>query len=153
VDAIVRHVDRRNMLWRIGMLKRLLILIGWYRDEIGNRLEVKPSHQIVDSNSHASDVARSTQAAGSPILLLKQAPRATVKEAIKAAYDVADAAGGEPPNIKELPAAVQPLLEQRGYGASARANCIRFFRLVRGYPSAAQAKGTVSSQAIEILLP
>jgi hypothetical protein len=72
VDAIVRHVDRRNMLWRIGMLKRLLILIGWYRDEIGNRLEVKPSHQIVDSNSHASDVARSTQAAGSPILLLKQ---------------------------------------------------------------------------------
>jgi hypothetical protein len=52
--------------------------------------------------------------------LLKQAPRATVQEAIKAAYDVADAAGGKPPNIKELPAAVQPLLEERGYGASAR---------------------------------
>jgi hypothetical protein len=108
------------MLWSIGMLKRLLILIGWYRDEIGNRLEVKPSHQIVDSNSPASDVARATQAAGSPILLLKQAPRATVQEAIKAAYDVADAAGGKPPNIKELPAVVQPLLEQRGYGASGR---------------------------------
>jgi hypothetical protein len=52
--------------------------------------------------------------------LLKQAPRATVEEAIKAAYDVADAAGDKPPNIKELPAAVQPLLEQRGYSASAR---------------------------------
>jgi hypothetical protein len=105
------------MLWSIGMLKRLLILLGWYRDEIG---KVKPSHQIVDSNSPASDVARATQAAGSPILLLKQAPRATVQEAIKAAYDVADAAGGKPPNIKELPAVVQPLLEQRGYSASAR---------------------------------
>jgi hypothetical protein len=110
-DAIVRHVDRRNMLWSIGMLKRLLILIGWYRDEIGNRLEVNPSHQIVDSNSPASDVARATQAAGAPIQVLKQAPRATVQEAIKAAYDVADAAGGKPPNIKELPAVVQPLLE------------------------------------------
>lgn len=102
------------------MLKRLLILIGWYRDKIGNRIEVKPSQQIVTSNSPASDVARATQAAASTIVLLKQAPRATVEEAIKAAYDVADAAGGKPPNIKELPAAVQPLLEQRGYGASAQ---------------------------------
>jgi hypothetical protein len=108
------------MHWSIGMLKRLLILIGWYRDEIGNRPEVKPSQQFVDSNSPVSDVARAMQAAGSPTTLLKQAPRATVQEAIKAAYDVADAAGGKPPNIKELSAAVQPLLEQRGYGASAR---------------------------------
>jgi hypothetical protein len=116
----VRYADRRNMLWSIGMLKRLLILIGWYRDKIGNRIEVKPSQQIVTSNSPASDVARATQAAASTIVLLKQAPRATVEEAIKAAYDVADAAGDKPPNIKELPAAVQPLLEQRGYSASAR---------------------------------
>ena len=102
------------------MLKRLSILIGWYWDAIGNRLGIKPPQQIVDSNSPASDVARATQAGGSTIVFLKQAPRATVEEAIKAAYDVADAAGDKPPNIKELPAAVQPLLEQRGYSASAR---------------------------------
>jgi hypothetical protein len=88
------------MLWSIGMLKRLLILIGWYRDKIGNRIEVKPSQQIVTSNSPASDVARATQAAASTIVLLKQAPRATVEEAIKAAYDVADAAGDKPPTSK-----------------------------------------------------
>jgi hypothetical protein len=52
--------------------------------------------------------------------LLKQAPTAMVQEAIKAAYDTTDAAGDKPPNIKELPTAVLPLLEQKGYGASAR---------------------------------
>ena len=102
------------------MMKRLLILIGRYWDEIGNRLAIKPPQHVVEANSPASDVARATQAAGSPVNLLKQAPRATVQEAIKAAYDTADAAGGKPPNIKELPAAVLPLLEQKGYSASAR---------------------------------
>ncbi len=100
-----------------ALMKSLSILIGWYRDQIGNRLGVKPPQQ---AKSPASDVARVTQAAGSPVNMLKQAPRASVEEEIKAAYDIADAAGGKPPNIKELPAAVQPLLEQRGYGASAR---------------------------------
>jgi hypothetical protein len=89
-------------------------------DAIGNRLGIKPPQQIVEANSPAFDVARVTQAAGSPVKLLKLAPRATVQEAIKAAYDAADAAGGKPPNIKELPAAVPPLLEQEGYSASAR---------------------------------
>jgi hypothetical protein len=111
--------DRCNMRWSIGMMKSLSILIGWYWDEIRNRLGIKPPQQIVEANSPASDVARRTQAE-SPVKLLKLAPRVTVQEAIKAAYDAADAAGGKPPNIKELPAAVLPLLEQNGYSASAR---------------------------------
>jgi hypothetical protein len=80
----------------------------------------QPSRQIAEANSPASDVSRVTQAAPSPVKLLKQAPRAMVQEAIKAAYDTTDAVGGKPPNIKELPTAVLPLLEQKGYGASAR---------------------------------
>ncbi len=133
------------------MVKRLLILIGRYRNEIANRLRVKsliarftrrsipaapvarlpfaaavfdyqkqPSQQIAEANSRASDVSRETPATRSPEKLLKEAPRAMVQEAIKAAYDTTDATGGKPPNIKELPTAVLPLLEQKGYGASAR---------------------------------
>jgi hypothetical protein len=119
-EEIERQRDSRNMRWSIGSKKSLSILIGWYWDAIGNRLRIKPPQQIVEVNSPPSDVARVTQAAGSPVKLLKLAPRATIREAIKAAYDAADAAGGKPPNIKELPAAVLPLLEQKGYSASAR---------------------------------
>jgi hypothetical protein len=41
-------------------------------------------------------------------------------EAIRCAYDAAEAARGKPPNIKELPAAVQPFLRQKGFSASGR---------------------------------
>ena len=134
----MRHGDRRNVLWSIGMMKRLLNLIGsliarFTRRSIpaapSARLPIaaavfdyqkQPSQQINEANSPASDVSRVTQATRSPVKLLKQAPRAMVQEAIKAAYDTTDAAGGKPPNIKELPTAVLPLLEQNGYGASAR---------------------------------
>jgi hypothetical protein len=51
---------------------------------------------------------------------LKEAPRAAIHEAIKAAYDSAQAAGGKPPNILELPAAVLPLLEAKGCRTSVR---------------------------------
>jgi hypothetical protein len=149
--GMVCHGDRRNVLWSVGMVKRLLILIGWYWAEIANHLGVKspiarftrrsipaapparlpftaavfdsqmqPSQQITEADSRASDISRVTQVTRSPVKLLKQAPMAMVQEAIKAAYDTTDAAGGKPPNIKELPTAVLPLLEQKGYGASAR---------------------------------
>ena len=49
---------------------------------------------------------------------LKEAPERIVIEAIRCAYDAAEAAGTKPPNIKELPAAVQPLLQQQGFSAS-----------------------------------
>jgi hypothetical protein len=49
---------------------------------------------------------------------LKTAPDRIIIEAIRCAYDAAEAAGTKPPNIKELPAAVQPLLQQKGFWAS-----------------------------------
>jgi hypothetical protein len=51
---------------------------------------------------------------------LKLAPDPIVIEAIRAAYDAAEKAGTKPPNIKELPAAVQPLLQQKGFSTSGR---------------------------------
>ena len=53
-------------------------------------------------------------------LALKPAPKKEISAAITAAYDAAHAAGRKPPNIKELPAAVLPLLEEKGYHASGR---------------------------------
>jgi hypothetical protein len=123
------------------MMKRLLILIGSLIARFTRRsipaapaarlpfaaavfdYQKQPFQQIAEAKSPASDVSRVTQVTEvtrSPLKLLKQAPRVMVQEAIKAAYDTTDAAGGKPPNIKELPTAVLPLLEQKGYGASAR---------------------------------
>ena len=51
---------------------------------------------------------------------LKPAREKDISAAITAAYDAAHAAGRKPPNIKELPAAVLPLLEEKGYHASGR---------------------------------
>jgi hypothetical protein len=45
-------------------------------------------------------------------------PRAIIYAAVQAAYDNADPT--RPPNIKQLPAAVRPLLEQQGYCPSGR---------------------------------
>jgi hypothetical protein len=52
---------------------------------------------------------------GSP---LKQAPEALVDRAIDSVYQQAVAEGRKPPNIKELPNAVVPLLAEKGYHAS-----------------------------------
>jgi hypothetical protein len=51
---------------------------------------------------------------------LKPAPNREICAAVKAAYDAADVANRKPPNIKELPAAVGPMLEEKGYSASGR---------------------------------
>ena len=53
--------------------------------------------------------------------VLKPAPRQEIIAAIKDAYDAANAKGSKPPNIRELPADVLPLLEQKGYQTSKRA--------------------------------
>jgi hypothetical protein len=68
-------------------------------------------------------LTRISQERPGPIVLeheLKPAPGRIVIEAIKCAYDVAEAAREKPPNIKELPAAVQPFLRQKGFSASGR---------------------------------
>jgi hypothetical protein len=66
------------------------------------------------------DVSPVGKAIQSTAKSLKPAPNAIIGEAIQAVYDATNAAGEKPPNIRELPAAVMPLLEKKGYSASAR---------------------------------
>jgi hypothetical protein len=60
------------------------------------------------------------QPSRSPGQLKPSAPTAMIIEAIRCAYDAAEAARKKPPNVKELPAAVQPFLRQKGFTASGR---------------------------------
>lgn len=73
----------------------------------------------VDGTAFWSIQAEFSTISDSSVGSLQEAPRATIHEAIKVAYDTAQAAGGKPPNIRELPAAVLPLLEAKGYRTSA----------------------------------
>jgi hypothetical protein len=60
------------------------------------------------------------ETAGEPPTELPQATKGIVHAAIKAVYDAACADRTKPPNIRELPAAVLPLLKDKGYRASKR---------------------------------
>jgi hypothetical protein len=51
---------------------------------------------------------------------LKPAPDRIVIEAIRCVYDAAEKGGTKTPNIKQLPAAVQPIVQQQGYYSSGR---------------------------------
>jgi hypothetical protein len=62
---------------------------------------------------------RETQPSQSQVKL-KPAPDRIVIEGIRWAYDTAEHEGSKPPNIKELPAAVRPFLQERGFSASGR---------------------------------
>jgi hypothetical protein len=86
---------------------------SWWSDKTEGRKE--QTGEALDA-----EPAPVGQPSRSPVKSLKQAPRAIVVEAIKSAYDAADAAGRKPPNIKELPAAVRPLLEKKGFETSGR---------------------------------
>jgi hypothetical protein len=61
-----------------------------------------------------------SQPSRSPGQLKPSASTAMINEEIKSEYDAAEAAGRKPPNIKELAAAVQLLLEQKGFSARKR---------------------------------
>jgi hypothetical protein len=56
----------------------------------------------------------------SPGQLKRSVSMAMINEEIKSEYEAAEATGRKPPNIKELAAAVQLLLEQKGFSASKR---------------------------------
>ena len=58
------------------------------------------------------------ETAGEPPTELPQAPEGIVHAAIATVYDAAYVEGTKPPNIRELPAAVLPLLKDKGYRAS-----------------------------------
>src|SRR5262245_2475096 len=65
-----------------------------------------------------SDASRGETQPSRSQVKLKPAPDWIVIEAIKCVYDAAEAAHTKPPNINELPAAVQPILQQQGYYSS-----------------------------------
>jgi hypothetical protein len=65
-----------------------------------------------------SDASRGETQPSRSQITLNPAPPGIVIEAIRGAYDAAEAAGTKPPNIRELPAAVHTLLEQKGLRAS-----------------------------------
>ena len=73
-------------------------------------LDLDDMHQIVLSQVQRHDSA----------VALRKAPSSAIHEAIRVAYSNAETAGRKPPNIKELPAAVLPLLQAKGYHASGR---------------------------------
>jgi hypothetical protein len=86
---------------------------SWWSDKTTGRKEQT-------DDAHVAEPAPVSQPSRSPVKSLKQASEAMIIKAIKSAYDAADAAGRKPPNIKELPTAVRPLLEEKGFYASGR---------------------------------
>jgi hypothetical protein len=81
--------------------------------DFARRREVPPPSWWSDATKRESQPSRSQ-------VKLRPAPVRIVIEAIRCAYDAAEDAGRKPPNIKELPAAVQPFLQQKGFSASGR---------------------------------
>jgi hypothetical protein len=67
-----------------------------------------------------SDASRGETQPSRSQVKLKPAPDRIVIEAIRCAYDTAETARRKPPNIKELPEAVQPVLQEKGFSASGR---------------------------------
>lgn len=53
-----------------------------------------------------------------PEITSRQAPDSAIKRIIKNVYDGAEKTGSKPPNVKELPDLVLPLLENEGYTTS-----------------------------------
>jgi hypothetical protein len=82
-------------------------------------LEFARPHNLPPPSWCSEATKRETQPSQSQ-LKLKPAPDRIVIEAIRCAYDAARDEGRNPPNIKQLAAAVQPILQERGFSTSGR---------------------------------
>ena len=100
------HLPFRGMGQRILVAKEAV-------DDFARRHGVPPPSLGSDASRGENQPSRSPGQ-------LKPAPDRIIIEANRCAYKVAEAARTKPPNIKELPAAVQPLLQQKGFFASKR---------------------------------
>jgi hypothetical protein len=79
----------------------------------------RPMREHLVPNSLARHLHPSAQETnGEPPAELRKATQGIVHAAIKSVYDSADAERAKPPNIRELPAEVLPLLKDKGYRAS-----------------------------------
>jgi hypothetical protein len=112
-----RYVEGRLLFGTMGLPFRLMggrILVA--KEAV---LDFARRHQLPPPSWWSDATKRETQPSRSQVKL-KPAPDRIVIEAIRCAYDAAEDAGRKPPNIKELPAAVQPFLQQKGFSASGR---------------------------------
>jgi hypothetical protein len=82
--------------------------------DFARRHKLRPPSWWSDASEGESQPSRS------PGQLKPSASTAMINEEIKSEYDAAEAAGRKPPNIKELAAVVQLLLEQKSFSASKR---------------------------------
>ena len=82
-------------------------------------LEFARLHNLPPPSWWSDAPKRETQPSQSPVKL-KPTPERIIIEGIRWAYDTAEHEGRKPPNIKELPAAVRPFLQERGFNASGR---------------------------------
>jgi hypothetical protein len=82
-------------------------------------LDFARRHKLRPPSWWSDATKRETQPSRSQVEL-KPAPDRIVIEEIRRAYDAAEDAGRKPPNIRELPATVQPFLQQKGFSASGR---------------------------------
>ena len=81
--------------------------------DFARRHKLRPPSWWADASKGKTQPSRSQ-------VKLKPAPDRIVSEAIRCVYDAAEAARTKPPNVKELSAAVQPFLRQKGFSASGR---------------------------------
>jgi hypothetical protein len=111
-----RYVEGRLLFGTMGLPFRLMggrILVA--KEAV---LDFARRHQLPPPSWSASE--GESQPSRSPGQLKPSASTTMINEVIKSEYDAAEAAGRKPPNIKELAAAVQLLLEQKGFSASKR---------------------------------
>jgi hypothetical protein len=103
--------------WRLyGLFRTMGEVILLSKEAV---LDFARRHKLRPPSWWSDATKRETQPSRSQVEL-KPAPDRIVIKAIRWAYDAAEDAGRKPPNIRELPAAVQPFLQQKGYSASKR---------------------------------
>ncbi len=101
------HLPFRGMGQRILVAKEAVL-------DFARRHGVPPPSSWSDASRGENHPSRS------PGQLKPSASTTIINEEIKSEYDAAEAAGRKPPNIRELGAAVQLLLKEKGFSASKR---------------------------------
>jgi hypothetical protein len=128
----LRDAAASGETWFIGEIAPLLAADEYEPADINglDRVKVHPlatvawllnhpmrEHLVPDSLARHLHPSRQETAGESPTEL-RRATEGIVHAAIETVYDAACADGAKPPNIRELPAAVLPLLKDKGYRAS-----------------------------------
>jgi len=107
------YIEGRQLYGLFRTMERDILLSKEALLEFARRHKVRPPSWCDASKGEI-------QPSRLPGQLKPSAPTAMILEAIRCAYDAAEAARRKPPNIKELPAAVELVLDRKGFSASKR---------------------------------